>query len=302
MKIIGIFLFFSDLNLLISKDLSRIGDFHESSALLQVPDLPYEYVEHISYFVEEDGSYSQEINNIITYVKDNLEKGFYVVVELDQYFVNPVLNGHRALRHLVYGYNDIKKQFYCRGFVDKKFSSYKMDYHDFAMAYEYSKIVNVKAPVFLELYKPKAAYSEIEKEKTIEEGLYRYFKGKNTYAVLQDEEKNVRWQNCEEYVGHIASERFIWLLELVIAGKAELCYQCVHAFYENKLMLFERGIYSFGKKGYELIEKVVYYANLARYHYIKYEITRNKVEIMSCYKLCQKCIEVEKAYFQLHFE
>lgn len=293
--------FFNDLDLLVTNDFSTIGDFHETSALLQIPDLPYDYTEHINFYVDENGYYSQEIEDIIGFIRSKVDLGYYVVVEIDNYFVNPMPNGHRALRHLIYGYNDFNKQLYCRGFINKEFISYKLDYTKFATAYEYSKIVNVKAPVFLELYKRKSVIDLSAKKENDAAGLYTYYKSTNSYKVLQAEEKVNRWTNCTEYVGLNASEQFIWLLELMIEGKAELCYQCMHAFYENKLMLLERGKYFLGKSKIENLEKAVYYANLARYQFMKYVITKKKKDLQDCCMLCRKCVEMEKYYFQIHF-
>ncbi len=75
----------------------------------------------------------------------------------------------------------------------------------------------------------------------------------------------------------------------------------MNAFYENKLMLLERGKYFLGKSKIENLEKAVYYANLARYQFMKYVITKKKKDLQDCCMLCRKCVEMEKYYFQIHF-
>jgi len=291
-------LFFSDLDLLVKNDLSSIDVFHDTSALLQCPDLPYKYVEHIPYLIDDNGRYMNDVGDIVEFVREKLQDNFLVSIELDTFFIDQSKGMHGVLRYLVYGFDDDVGQFMCFGSINKSFKGFCLSYSKLNLCYEYAKIVNINAPLHLELYRP-LRNNTVNFEMAIKskEILKNYYLSKNSYNVLQAENKSGRWIDCEEYVGREASEKFVDLLYKMEKGEGKVCYQCIHAFYENKTRLLEQ-VKKFGdekKIGY--LEDAVKAGNLGRILFLKYRQTKNKKALQRSIAMCKRVLELEKSYF-----
>ena len=292
---------FLDLDLLVENNYKKIDDMHNTCALLQTPDLPYKFVEHTSFFINQNGEYENEIKDILKYLRENIKEGTFVAVELDVYYIDKTIDYHYALRYMVIGFDDFEEKLTCIGFQSKIFREFQISFDEFLIAYEYSKIVNINAPLYLELYKPKKG---VNISRNVEEGrdkILAYYRSANSYSILQAEEKKGRWTNCSEYVGREASEKFYELLLKMDSENINVCYQCLHAFYENKVMLLERSREFLGENSLEYMESSVKCANIARQLYMKYLKKDEKRILLRCVNMIKSANEAEKQYFQHHF-
>lgn len=288
--------YFLDLDLLVTKDFSLIDDMHSSAVLLQTSDLPYRYVQRFEYQVLADGSYDREIDDIVNHVKKRIQQGYYVAIELDDFYVKNAAY-HDALRSFIYGYDDTRCEFFCLGFLHGRFQEYKIQYYIFAKSYEYAKLVNFQAPIFLELYKANNLPENHNIEESIQDSLIKYFKSNNQYVKLQGENKKGRWQNSYEYVGYEASCKFVEILEKKIKDeRIPLCYQCIHAFFENKMMLYESARHLSKISGIELLLEGKKNANSARLYFLKMEKSRKAKDLVGCVDYCKAVLECEKEF------
>lgn len=288
---------FLDLDLLVTKDGSLIDDMHNSMALLQTPDLPYKDIERSEYFILPDGSYDKDIDNIVDYVREKIDQGYYVAIELDDYYIKN-RKYHSVLRSFVYGYDDKNKEFYCLGFVERIFKKYAVKYSTFVQGYEYGKLINLQAPIFLELYRPNQNVGfEGDEEKLIENKLKSYFNSTNQYNILQGESKSGRWGNCNEYVGFKASVKFVELLEtMIVDAKKKVCYQCMHAFYEHKKKLYESAQQIKTKNDIDLLKKATEDVNIARLLFLKYDANGKLEDLQKCIRHCRRVLEYEEQF------
>lgn len=294
-------LFFVDLDLLETKDHSIIDDYHCSSCLLQTPDLPYCYIERDCLSIQDDDSYDADIDNIVDFVREEIDKGYYIAIELDDFFVkhNPY---HAVLRSFVFGYDDQSNVFHCTGFINNIFQEYEVNYTAFVQGYEYGKLLNLQAPVFLERYKPRSEMNFEPSEEILRRKLKSYFESTGRYNYLQGESKVGRWENCFEYTGFQASKRFIDLLEEKITNdEVKVCYQCVHALFEHTIMINERLNHLSGLKNKELLQKIVFNSNAARLFFLKYIFTVDKRNLVECVAYFKKTLKCEEAFFDKNF-
>lgn len=94
----------------------------------------------------EEISYSDvsEEESILVYTKKKLDKGIYVNVHLDEFYLSEKDNferRHYVHENLIYGYDDNKKILYAYGFTrNQKIDAFSLSYEEFLLAFEKGKL------------------------------------------------------------------------------------------------------------------------------------------------------------------
>lgn len=237
---------FYDLHMLVTSDGKACDNFHRSAAIIQIVDTAEKNIEHRTYDVTEQG-YADEPESLIDFIRDSIDQSMYVAIELDEFYLTEKSNHnrrHETMRNLIFGYDDGCLQFYSIGFIDQaRYGIINISYDDLIYGYEFNKLINRVAPWYMETYKFTNKYTNDQDCRYLQNFFLKinnYLHSSEKYDLMERTLQDPSWNTCRSYYGLSIYENLNNLLEQVVQGEASLCYQCLHAIYEQKLMLYER--------------------------------------------------------------
>jgi hypothetical protein len=186
------------------------------------------------------------VDNIIDYILENINRGYYMVIHVDEYYIQNKLaykDKHFVHASLIYGYDNEKQQFKAIGFdKDMRFTQLTFDYTQFIQGYENGKINYKESAIWCEtsaiqLIKP---YDFKQDYPIINE---RFMKELNNYIFSVGDITRLYSFKYEGYNIAYGIEVYNVILkdlENLLEGKVTLDYRAIHILAEHKKGLYDR--------------------------------------------------------------
>lgn len=187
----------------------------------------------------------KNVENIIDYIIENINMGYYLVINVDEYYL-PNKWAYNKLHFvhssLIYGYNNNDKQLKAIGFNQNIFEEITFDYTQFAQAYENGRI-------YYKDYAPWCEWSAIQLMRPKKYELEYPFSNerflkelKNYLFSIGDSVKLYSFEYNENQVefGFKVYDVMISSLENLLQGKITSDYRSSHLIAEHKKCVYDR--------------------------------------------------------------
>jgi hypothetical protein len=188
----------------------------------------------------------KNVDNIIDYIIENINMGYYIVINVDEYYLSnkwTYMKNHFIHPSLIYGYDNKEKQVKAIGFKQNNiFTEMTFDYTEYTQAYENGRIYYKDTAPWcewsaLQLMRPKKF--ELEYPFSNERFLKEL---KNYLFSIGDSVKLYSFEYYENQVeyGFKVHDLVIRNLENMIQGKITIDYRAIHLLSEHKKCIYDR--------------------------------------------------------------
>ncbi|PYG85757.1 hypothetical protein LY28_03177 [Ruminiclostridium sufflavum DSM 19573] len=187
----------------------------------------------------------KHVNNIIDYIIENINMGYYLVINVDEYYLpnkwacNKI---HFIHPSLIYGYDNQTQQLKAIGFNQNIFQEITFDYSQFSEAYDNGKIH----------YKNSAPWSEwsaiqLMRPKNFEAeypfSLENFIRELKNYLFSTGDSKKLYsfdYHDSQVEYGFRVYDVFIKSLEDLLQGSITSDYRAIHLLAEHKKCIYDR--------------------------------------------------------------
>lgn len=251
-------------------------------------------------------SYSFISQDIINLIKQYIEKNYYIIIFVDEFYMrnsSSYLKHHFNHEYLIYGYNEQDKVLSGIGFLNTKFTTLDLMFDDLSKAFHSAKMLQQREDFAgdheLYLLRKKDYKNSFPFQ-------IQTFKTKiANYLLSTLDLTSIYIKNIDDYkynLGISVYNSIIEHLDLYCMEKHNYYYNSIHAFYEHKKGILTRLNYIYQTYHYELeniikeYQEVVNGINNIRLLYIKLGQTlQNKNKICERIKI-NLCICKDKEY------
>ena len=187
----------------------------------------------------------KHVNNIIDYIIENINMGYYLVINVDEYYL-PNKWAYNKMHYihpsLIYGYDNQTKQLRAIGFNEYIFQGITFDYSQFSESYNNAKIYYKNSAPWsewsaIQLMRPKRFEADypFSLKKFITEL-------KNYLFSIGDSIKLYSFEYHESQVeyGFRVYDVFIKSLEDLLQGSITSDYRAIHLLAEHKKCIYDR--------------------------------------------------------------
>jgi amino acid adenylation domain-containing protein len=223
---------------------------------------------YISYWEMEDS------RGIVEFVKDKIDNGFYVTINIDEYYLSEKSNykkSHFVHPSLIFGYDNTDKKLIAIGFDSEGiFRELTFDYKSFVEAYEggkqhYKEFAPWAETEAIQLLKPKKLDQEynFEINKFMKEIDY-YLKSSDASSfridgLISQEE----FQSSSEIkYGVEVYDAVLEALQTISPNMITIDYRTIHLLYEHKRCIYDRLMYVAGSTKANIHGLLDEYSNL----------------------------------------
>ncbi len=234
----------------------------------------------------------KDVTNITDYVIDKINSGYYVIINIDEYYIPEKLaykKKHYVHHSLVYGYDNTQRKFKAIGFnAEQIFAKMNFDYDLFSQAFESGKLYYKGSAPWaetnaIELLRTKDFMQEypfsLERFKT---SLEDYVTSKEDFRIVFDQRLDQYYLGPEQLkYGMDVYEGVIEHLMKLMDGVITIDYRAVHLMFEHKKSLYSRLQFVKGKynrlnrfeKLLDQYQKIVDIVDSARRLFLKHTFT-----------------------------
>lgn len=235
---------------------------------------------------------------IVDFVKGALDKGYYVYLNLDEYFVPDRFTynkEHFSHDSLVYGYHSDTDSFDILGFNDKGvYAPSQIAFQDFDASFRYLDLMDNQCnQIVLYQYKEDAQYDF--NQKLVRETLEDYLFARNTSERFSMVESP--WERA---YGIEIYDLLLKYFDILAKGETAPDVRHVHILWEHKHCMKLRIEYMFAReiiRESQLVEQAVYLEGQAmklKNNFLKYLINCNPDLLASMMQLIEDIRELEK--------
>jgi hypothetical protein len=196
--------------------------------------------------------------DIIKFIEDCIDKGYYFYTYYDEYFVKPnFMKANRNFVHdlLIYGYDSADKKLTAVGFDDNKvYCSYEIDYEAFYKAFknglELTKGIGWEDASFYALMLKSKYDNSFKYEFNITKFMTKFYDflhsvntGKNDYPETETyypSQLHYLYTLKENVYGIDTYDAIIAYLKKTMEEKSLLLYVMFHTLYEHKVSIIDR--------------------------------------------------------------
>lgn len=223
----------------------------------------------------------KQVENIIEFIKDKINHGYYVIIYLDEYYL-PKKAGYMKFHFLhqlmVYGYDNESQRLKTVAFDRKQeFVSAEYEYSKIVKSYEEGKTYYELSPIWVlnetvELIRPKGENSPYEFNLGLFlEELKVYLLGQGEYSKLRP--NNLETNGKQASFNFKVYDELIYHLNNLIQGNPTMDYRYVHLMMEHKIIMYYRLKYIISNysSNDDLVMLIEEYSNLVK----KMQVARN---------------------------
>ncbi|OPZ86371.1 MAG: Gramicidin S synthase 1 [Firmicutes bacterium ADurb.Bin419] len=200
----------------------------------------------------------KDVTNINNYVIDKINSGYYVIINVDEYYIPAKLaykKKHYVHHSLVYGYDNEQRKFKAIGFnAEQMFAKMDFEYDLFSQAFESGKLYYKGSAPWaetnaIELLRTKNFMQEypfsLERFRT---SLEEYVTSKEDFRIVFDQRLDQYYLGSEQLkYGMDVYDGVIEHLMKLMEGMITIDYRAVHLMFEHKKSVYTRLQYVNGK-------------------------------------------------------
>lgn len=228
----------------------------------------------------------KEISNIIDFIIDQINRGYYVVINVDEYYLPEKIryhNDHYVHQSLIYGYDNTRQKLMALGFNQENlFSKHTLDYNQFMEAFEKGKLYYKETAPWtensaIELIKFKDHLTEYPFD------LQRFLTKLDNYLSSSGDDPIIftyMLNKANVKYGLNVYDEVIHHLENLLKGRFTIDYKNIHLLAEHKKGIFKR----------------------LQYILSRYQLTGDIVNMTECYSQIVEQVEaVRIKYLELSY-
>lgn len=200
----------------------------------------------------------KDVTNINDYVIDKINSGYYVIINIDEYYIPAKLaykKKHYVHHSLVYGYDNTERKFKAIGFnAEQMFAKMDFEYDLFAQAFESGKLYYKGSAPWaetnaIELLRTKNFMQDypfsLERFRT---SLEEYVTSKEDFRIVFDQRLDQYYLGPEHLkYGMDVYDGVIEHLKKLMEGMITIDYRAVHLMFEHKKSIYTRLQYINGR-------------------------------------------------------